>query len=181
MADGARADGRLLAVAWGVTVAAVALLAWRLPALPDLVPVARGPAGERLAEKSALIVLRVPLIGAAGLVAAHTLLRAASTPGWRGFWRAAVVCLGAKTAAEAVDLALLGTPFTAARNVAFAGTLAAVLAFVGIGAVAWSRGRLAFTAEAAPRWGDLPPGARAALGGAGAAWLALATAPVWGG
>lgn len=157
------------------------MLAWRLPSLPEHIPAYRTPAGDHLVAKSALVVLRVPLIGAACLAAVHTMLLASPAGGWRGVWNAAAACLAVKTLAEALELALLGTDSPAISAAAKGATLVAVVAFAVVVATSWARGRLPMSGEGAPGLRDLGVRERGVLLVAFVVWLALASAPVWSG
>src|SRR5260370_37250004 len=69
----------LLAAAWLLVMAGVTLLVLRLEHLPDTIPLYRSFTGTptSLAPKSALAVLRVPLMGASQLVTVSLLARQA--------------------------------------------------------------------------------------------------------
>jgi hypothetical protein len=170
-----RLDVALLALAAVAVAGSMILLAWRLPALPDVVPGWRGVA----VRTSALTVLRVPAIGGALLVVVGVYLRRArADDDWRALLRAAAVALAVKTPAEAVEMSLLGTDRAAARGAAFGATVAAVVAFLVVAAVLWRRGGLRGDRVGA-RWRDLSPVERALVAGAFVAWCVLATVPAW--
>ena len=170
-----RVDVAVLTLAAAAVVGSIALLAARLPLLPDVVPGWRGTT----VAKSALQVLRVPAIGGALLVVVAVYLRrAAATGGARGLFRAAALALAVKTPAEAIELALTGVDAPAARAAARAATIAAVAGFVVYAFVALRRGALR-TERAGGRWRDLAPIERALVVAALVAWAALATAPGW--
>jgi hypothetical protein len=173
-----RAHRWIPALAWGLILAAVALLMARFDRLPASVPVFRALSGvpTQEAPKGLFSVLRVPGMGAAQLSAVASMssaARRAGDLGWARFWSTLSLAIAAKTALESLELALLGArsdwPQASVLRVA---TIAVVMAFALWALRAWQRGMLR-SRLAIDGWSGL--GAALSLG----AYAALATGPLW--
>ena len=161
--------------AWLLVVASAALLWLRLPTLPELIPGWRGPSGVVLVPASALMVLRIPAMGAVTLALAQAAHGGSRSAGWRTLFTAGALAAALKAAFESAELASLGTSWEPARPLLLAATVATVAAFVLTTVTMWRQGRLD------PADVELRRGDRAGLVVGLAAWAALASAPAWAG
>jgi hypothetical protein len=164
--------------AWATVFIGAAFLGARLQNLPASIPVYRTFLGAptRLAPKSLISVLRVPMMGAAQLGAVSVLAIEAwrgSDAGWMRFWTGLAVAIAVKTALEAAVLIGLGTRWGATWSPALnAATIAVIVTFLGWAARLWSRGNIG---------GQLPIAATSGISVLLllCAHIALATWPLW--
>jgi hypothetical protein len=99
--------------AWAALGLAAAVLVATYETLPAQVPLLRGPTGSWIAwaPKSLLVVLRIPLMGAAQLGAATIMLHAAVKQGalqWSRVFSILTIVAGIKSVAETLQFATLG-------------------------------------------------------------------------